>query len=107
MKCGLPTTNGTYCVSCNRGFRRAVRNKAYDDPAWRRRRRREGKAFRATGATRCPRCGRPITKRNPLSLNHIYPLGLGGSIDGPIERACRSCNSTQRWIDMPTRRRRR
>ncbi len=39
--CGMPTLNGSRCVPCNRGFRRAVHNPAYDQPAWRKRSKRD------------------------------------------------------------------
>jgi len=41
LVCGLPTTNGSRCMPCNRGFRRAVHNPAYDRPEWRKRSKRD------------------------------------------------------------------
>jgi hypothetical protein len=109
IACGVPTTNGSRCQRCNRGFRRAMRNTAYDTAEWRRRRKVElAEARRQPDGARCSRCGRledPADLSTKLTLGHRVALARGGELLGPTDVICRRCNTQQRWRDTPTRRR--
>ncbi len=104
LACGMPTTNGSRCVPCNRGFRRAVHNPAYDQPAWRKRDIAEhvGRYGRW-----CPGFGVHPHPSTDLTNDHTDPLALGGPLLGPTSVYCRGCNTRKRWAQTPTRRARR
>lgn len=102
--CGNPTTNGSRCIDCNRGFRRAVRNPAYDDPRWRKRRTRDLAEHRAKHGDICPGYKRPPHPASRLTDDHIDPLALGGDLLGPTQILCDSCNTRKRHDQTPTRR---
>ncbi len=107
LVCGLPTTNGSRCIPCNRGFRRAVHNPAYDQPAWRKRSKRDIAAHVARYGWWCPGFGVPPHSSTDLTLDHTDPLALGGPLLCPTSVLCRGCNTRKRWAKTPTRRARR
>ena len=104
LACGMPTTNGSRCVPCNRGFRRAVHNPAYDQPAWRKRSKRDIAAHVARHGRWCPGIGVPPHPSTDLTSDHIDPLALGGAVLGETQVLCRGCNTRKRWAQTPTRR---
>jgi hypothetical protein len=101
----MPTQNGCRCVPCNRGFRRAAHNPAYDRPAWRKHSARRRAEHVARHGWVCPGFGRPGHPAPRLTLDHGVPLALGGALiqdDGDV--LCPSCNTRKRWVQTPTRR---
>jgi len=64
-------------------------------PGWdagRKRREAIVKQHRAQYGDWCPLCGRSEVK---LSADHITPVALGGSEDGPLRVACMDCQHKQ------------
>lgn len=104
VSCGVPTLNGSRCVPCNRGFRRAVRNPAYDRPEWRKHSARRRAEHVARQGWVCPGYRRPAHPADRLTLDHPVPLALGGALlqDGDV--LCPGCNTRKRWVQTPTRR---
>lgn len=90
--CGAVTEGPTRCPTHEAAFQR-----------WRNARRgdRYGPAYQAerrrvlSGATVCYLCGRPPTRRDPLTADHITPAALGGGAAGNLGPAHRSCNSAR------------
>ncbi len=107
LVCGRPTTNGSRCIPCNRGFRRAVHNRTYDRPEWRKRSKRDIAAHVARYGWWCPGFGVPPHPSTDLTNDHTDPLALGGKLLGPTTVLCRGCNTRKRWAQTPTRRARR
>ena len=105
--CAIPTLNGSRCLPCNRGFRRAVHNAAYDRPAWRRHSARRRAEHVVSHGWVCPGYRRPLHPATRLTLDHPEPLALGGALlqDGVV--LCAGCNTRKRWVQTPTRRVRR
>jgi 5-methylcytosine-specific restriction endonuclease McrA len=46
-------------------------------------------------ATVCSICGRPPSRRDPLTADHIVPAAHGGAAAGNLRPAHRSCNSAR------------
>ena len=99
--CGVPTTNGTRCVDCNRGFERGQRNPLYADRVWR----KTSKAMIAEHVARfgwwCPGFGVPAHPSRDLTTDHVIP----GTERGGLQVFCRGCNTRKRHADTPSRRR--
>lgn len=102
LGCGMPTLNGSRCVECSRGFRRAERNPMYDTPEWRRRRKSDIAAHVARYGWWCPGYARPGHPSRDLTDDHIVP----GSLEGGTQVLCRSCNTRKSHATSPRRRRR-
>jgi hypothetical protein len=105
MGCGNQTLNGTRCPRCAGGYRANLRGgNPYATPAYTRVRKGKLEEHRRTFGPRCPRClvteDRSI-RRTWLTLNHITPIGAGGSVLGPTEVLCLSCNDKQAHVDRP------
>jgi hypothetical protein len=105
--CGSPTLNGSRCLPCNRGFRRAVHNPAYDRREWRRHRTSTLRAHRSEHGDLCPGYRRPPHTARRLTVDHVDPLALGAELLGETQVLCDSCNTRKRWVQTPTRRVRR
>lgn len=103
LGCGETTTNGSRCPRCAGGTRSVPKSKAYRDPDYVRLRARTLAHHRATFGPRCPRCLRDEdgTVARRLTLDHVTSLSLGGTILGPVEVACTSCNSKKLHVDRP------
>lgn len=104
LKCGETTTNGSRCPRHSGGARHAPRTTAYRDPRYVQLRRRVLADHRRTFGARCPRCLRDEDREvrsTWLTVNHITPLSLGGSILGPTEVLCLRCNVQQEHRDRP------
>lgn len=84
------------------GTRRCATHEA-EFQAWRNARRgdRYGAEYQAErrrvlrGATVCALCGKPGTRRDPLTADHITPAAHGGGAIGNLRPAHRSCNSAR------------
>jgi hypothetical protein len=76
----MPTLNGSSCLPCNRGFRRAVRNPAYDRPEWRKHSARRRAEHVERHGWVCPGFRRPPHRVDRLTLDHPDPLVLGGPL---------------------------
>lgn len=105
LVCGMPTTNDSRCIDCNRGFRRAVHNRAYDRPDWRKRSSQAIAAHVERHGWMSPGFGVPPHPSTDLTLDHVTPLAAGGALLGVTSVLCRGCNTLKRWAQTPTRRR--
>jgi 5-methylcytosine-specific restriction endonuclease McrA len=87
LVCGVPT-EGSRC-----GAHR-LEPTAARDPRTNRAWRRKAAAYKR-GRT-CTYCGTPGEAGNPLTLDHVVPLALGGAHDlSNAVVACRRCNSSR------------
>lgn len=101
LGCGTPTTNGSRCVDCSRGFRRSRHNALYDTADWRKRRKSEIAAHVARHGWSCPGFGVPAHGSLDLTLDHVLP----GSLARGTQVLCRGCNTRKRHHDSASRRR--
>jgi 5-methylcytosine-specific restriction enzyme A len=102
LGCSNPTLNGSRCIDCSRGFRRAARNPMYDKPEWRQRRKADIAAHVARFGWWCPGYGRPGHASRDLTDDHVTP----GSLEGGTQVLCRGCNTRKSHVTSPRRRRR-
>src|SRR5688500_19655508 len=96
IQCGEPTTNGSRCVRCNRGYHRGVRNRLHTRPEWRHHRKRVLAAHRERYGDTCPAYLVSPHSSTRLSVDHIRPLSKGGALLGPTQVLCVACNSRKR-----------
>lgn len=75
-----------------------TRDHRYDDPAYRRTRRRMLSEHVRSNGYWCPGFGRPPHQATDLSLDHLLELSRGGALIARdnLRVLCRSCNSRKR-----------
>jgi 5-methylcytosine-specific restriction protein A len=103
---GTPCPNPTsdrrgFCGEHRRQSGGRSHNPLYDSYAWRKRRKLELAKHRARYGDMCPGFRRSPHPSKALTLDHVVPLGLGGSIDGPTRVLCASCNTRAGNAAMP------
>jgi HNH endonuclease len=95
LDCGEPT-QGSRCARCRAvqdRARDAVRGNTTQRGLGAEHQRQVAELKREAGPlSYCPRCGRAITKANPITGQHVVPRAHGGTKATELE--CKICNSS-------------
>ena len=102
--CWAPKLSGSACPRCGRGGTSPARNPAYDDPAYRRFRKRVVSEWIAQHGYVCPGFRREAHASTDLTLDHPVPVLQGGALVDRRNAAvlCRSCNDRKRHVTSPS-----